>query len=276
MESRSAREDPADLPALHEAIAAKRQLIDHIAHEVVAEIERAIPVIVSRIVRIEQANRAFFQSVRSGVISQTVGIGVGELHDDSSGGLADQAHLKGVVIGGSFRDVFIERSIVVVHARQYRLHSATNDGIESPKLAARQIPVRERRDTRGTRWSRASVKESAERAYSATGGNRSASDRRVQVLLAEQMHPARTDIPNAQDSPSAKISLNVQVPLLLVGRLSCIVWHSVTQAGASDAVVGEIIRRARGRARLAVAALEAPSRKRSGRSYLPQQEIDDS
>src|SRR5690348_16112189 len=60
------------------------------------------------------------------------------------------------------------------------------------------------------------------------------------------MHPARADIPDGQDSASSEISLHIEIPLLLVRRLSCIEWHSVTQAGAPDAVVGEIIRRARG------------------------------
>jgi hypothetical protein len=95
----------------------KGQLIADVGNEIVAEVKLTVPVIVSRIVRIEQTSRTLFQSVGSVTIAQAMGIGVGQLHGDPSGGLPDQAHLKGMVTGASLGDSLVERTVITIHTR---------------------------------------------------------------------------------------------------------------------------------------------------------------
>src|ERR1700733_5616517 len=60
------------------------------------------------------------------------------------------------------------------------------------------------------------------------------------------MHATRADISNCKDGPSSELSLYVEVPLLLIWRQVCAEGHAVTQTGAPDAVVEDVIRRALG------------------------------
>src|SRR6185437_5974362 len=119
-------------------------------------------------------------------------IGVGEPHCDPSCGLANQAHLQGVVIGISLRDVFVERTVVIVRTRQKRNHTS-GEGRVGAEKAARQIPdgrnawaatcERHRPRIKRRSWTRSCWPPGCGLTSRATKTYRSAGERRVQIFL---------------------------------------------------------------------------------------------